>query len=107
MPATLLLALQLAVAQPPQKQTIMEFAVDAGHTNVEFTVPFALTTIRGRFQQKKGTILYDTVAPERSSVTVIIETKSIDTGWGNRDRHLRTEDFFDVDKYPTITFQSE
>jgi polyisoprenoid-binding protein YceI len=106
MPSTLLLALQLATT-PRSPLPIQEFAIDASHTNVEFTVPFALTTIRGRFDQKRGTILYDSITPERSSVTVVIETSSINTGSGTRDRHLRTDDFFDVEKYPTITFQSE
>lgn len=103
----LVFALQAAAASSPQKPGIHEYAIDADHTNIEFAIPFALMTVRRRFQQKRGTILYDPAAPERSSVTVVIETGSIDTGWGNRDRHLRTEDFFDVEKYPTITFQSE
>lgn len=97
----------LAAQQPSQKLTIQEYAVDAGHSIVEFSVGFALARVKGRFQQTHGTILYDPEHPERSSVSIILETKSIDTGWPHRDDHLRTDDFFDVDKYPTIAFRSE
>src|SRR5262249_21977126 len=45
--------------------------------------------------------------PAESSVSMVLESKSIDTGWPHRDEHLRTSDFFDVDKFPTIVFQSE
>jgi polyisoprenoid-binding protein YceI len=87
--------------------TIKEYTVDFGHSIVEFSIGFAFSRIKGRFTSGKGTILYDEVQPARSSVTMIIDTKSLDTGWPHRDEHLRTSDFFDVDKYPTIIFQSE
>src|SRR6476620_1688693 len=82
------------------------FNVDAGHTIVEFSIGFALGRIKGRFPQSHGTIVYDTGHVDRSSVSVVIESKSIDTGWPHRDEHLRTSDFFDVAKYPSIVFQS-
>src|SRR5262245_6836448 len=104
-----LLFLQLAAPQSAgtHKLAIQEYAFDSGHCIVEFSVGFALIRVKGRFPQTHGTILYDPAAPERSSVSVVIETKSLDTGWPHRDDHLRTDDFFDVEKYPTITFQSE
>ena len=89
------------------RPAIQEFALDAGHTIIEFSVGFALTHVKGRFTQPRGTILYNAARPESSSVTLIIDAKSIDTGWQHRDEHLRTSDFFDVEKYPTVTFQSE
>jgi polyisoprenoid-binding protein YceI len=96
-----------ALAQTPQAPSgLREFAIDAGHTIVEFSVGFAITKVKGRFAQTRGTILYDAARPENSSVTVVIDAKSIDTGWPHRDEHLRTDDFFDVEKFPTITFQS-
>lgn len=104
--AILVLAQTLAAAPATQKLTIQEYAIDAGHSIVEFSVGFAFSHVKGRFPQTHGTILYDPAAPERSSVSVVIETRSLDTGWGHRDEHLRTVDFFDVEKYPTITFQS-
>lgn len=93
-------------AQPAQRLPLQEYAVDAGHSIVEFSVGFALARVKGRFPDIHGTVLYDPDHPERSSVSVVIETKTIDTGWPHRDEHLRTEDFFDVDRYPAITFQS-
>src|SRR6476469_7415996 len=98
--------LALVAQQPAQRLTIQEYAVDAGHSIVEFSIGFALGRVKGRFPQTHGTILYDPEHPERSSVSIVIETKTIDTGWPHRDDHLQTDDFFDVAKYPTITFQS-
>jgi polyisoprenoid-binding protein YceI len=94
-----------AIAQ--QRPTLDEFPVDAGHSIIEFSIPFAFARIKGRFTDSQGTILYDRTNPANSSVTVVIESKSIDTGWPHRDEHLRTSDFFDVEKYPKIVFQSE
>src|SRR5947209_506094 len=98
--------LVLVGQQPAQRLSLQEYAVDAGHSIVEFSVGFALARVRGRFPDSHGTILYDPEHPEQSSVSVVIETKTIDTGWPHRDEHLRTDDFFDAEKYPTISFQS-
>jgi polyisoprenoid-binding protein YceI len=92
-----------SAAVPP---SLREYRVDFGHSIVEFSIGFALSRVKGRFTSGNGTILYDEAHPERSSVTMVIEAKSIDTGWPHRDEHLRTADFFDVEKFPTITFQS-
>lgn len=97
-------------SQPPQRANaavVREYLVDYGHSIVEFSIGFAFSRVKGRFTNGKGTILYDEAKPGASSVTMIIETKSIDTGWPHRDEHLRTSDFFDVEKYPTIVFQSD
>lgn len=99
------LLLQQAV-HPNRPQQIHEYSVDAGHSIVEFSVGFALTHVKGRFTDWNGTILYDSINPGNSSITAIFTTKSLDTGWPHRDQHLRTADFFDVDHFPTITFQS-
>jgi len=96
----------LAQSETPERQALVEYAVDAGHSILEFSIGFALGRIKGRFTQWRGTILYDSLNPGNSSVSVVIETKSIDTGWPHRDSHLRTSDFFDVEKFPTIVFQS-
>src|SRR4051812_21999922 len=98
------------VAQPQRQAStpvVREYLVDFGHSIVEFSVGFAFNRVKGRFTDAKGTILYDEATPGASSVTLIIDTKSIDTGWPHRDEHLRTSDFFDVAKYPMIAFQSE
>jgi polyisoprenoid-binding protein YceI len=105
------LILIAASLQPARQDTaplrLHEYTVDAGHSPVEFSIGFALTHVKGRFTHWRGTILYDSIAPVNSSITAVFETKSLDTGWPNRDRHLRTADFFDVERFPTIAFQSE
>ena len=83
-------------ACPSATPPLREYTVDYGHTIVEFSIKFAFSRVKGRFTAGKGAILYDETNPTNSSITMILESKSIDTGWGNRDRHLRTSDFFDV-----------
>jgi len=105
--AALLLSLAPAGAAAQQKlAALQQYQLDAGHSIFEFSIRFAFTHVKGRFTDPKGSIIYDPAHPENSSVTVIAPSKSLDTGWGNRDRHLKTSDFFDVEKYPTVMFQS-
>jgi polyisoprenoid-binding protein YceI len=102
-----LAALAILLQQPNRPLSAQEYAVDAGHSIVEFSIGFALIRIKGRFAKWQGTIFYDSTNPGTSSVTAIFESKSITTGSPHRDKHLRTPDFFDVERFPTITFQSE
>src|SRR5215213_8258027 len=82
--------------------------IDATHTAVEFAVKHMMfTTVRGRFKDVKGTIEVDEQNPDRSSVTVEIAAASIDTGVADRDAHLRSADFLNVENHPTITFRSK
>ena len=103
----LLLAVGPDAATAQQKlASLQQYQLDAGHSIFEFSIGFAFTHVKGRFTDPKGSIIYDPANPENSSVTIIAPSKSLDTGWGNRDRHLKTSDFFDVEKYPTVMFQS-
>jgi len=80
--------------------------IDASHTNVEFVVRHLMVSkVRGRFTDVSGTI---TVAddPLQSSVNATIQVLSVNTGDDNRDNHLRTNDFFAAEQFPTITFAS-
>ncbi|MCA1732117.1 MAG: YceI family protein [Acidobacteria bacterium] len=82
--------------------------IDPAHTAVEFAVKHMMfTTVRGRFKELKGTIEIDEQNPDRSRVEVEIAAASIDTGTPDRDTHLRSADFLDVDNHPTITFRSK
>ena len=82
--------------------------IDAAHSAVEFAVKHMMfTTVRGRFKDVKGTIEVDEQNPDRSSVNVEIAAASIDTGVADRDAHLRSADFLDVENHPTITFRSK
>ena len=85
---------------------LQEYRLDAGHSVFEFSIGFAFSRVKGRFTQGNGTVLYDPVNPANSSVTVVMEAKGIDTGWPHRDEHLRTSDFFDVERFPILKFQS-
>lgn len=81
--------------------------IDPAHTAVEFAVKHMMfTTVRGRFRDVKGTIEVDEQSPDRSTVRVDIVSASLDTGVADRDTHLRSADFLDVENHPTITFRS-
>ena len=82
------------------------YAVDAGHSEVSFQVRHLVTNVRGRFNDFNGTINLDPANLEKSSVEFRVQAASIDTAHADRDKHLRAEDFFHVEKYPEITFKS-
>jgi polyisoprenoid-binding protein YceI len=81
--------------------------IDPAHTAVEFAVKHMMfTTVRGRFKGVSGTIEADESDPARSRVSVDIEAASLDTGVADRDAHLRSPDFLDAERHPTLTFRS-
>ena len=82
------------------------FTIDKAHSEATFQVRHLITKVRGRFSNFEGAIQFDEAKPERSSVSFTIHTDSIDTSEPDRDKHLRTADFFSVAEYPTITFKS-
>lgn len=82
------------------------FALDPAHANVGFTVRHMMVTkVRGRFADVTATLRLG-VGPDESSVDVVIDTASVTTGQDDRDAHLRSGDFFDVENYPRLTFRS-
>jgi polyisoprenoid-binding protein YceI len=81
--------------------------IDPSHSVVEFSARhIMITTVKGRFRKLKGVIRVDEADPDRSTVEVSIETRSIDTGEDKRDTHLRSVDFLDAEHHPTIWFRS-
>jgi polyisoprenoid-binding protein YceI len=81
--------------------------LDLAHTGIDFSVRHMMvTTVRGGFKKFDGTLEFDAAQPENTKVDVQIETASIETGTADRDNHLRSADFFDVEKFPYITFKS-
>jgi len=81
------------------------WTVDPAHTEVGFAVKhLMISTVRGRFASVKGTVEQDDLHPRASKIDVTIDVGSIDTRTDQRDAHLRSPDFFDVAKYPTIRF---
>jgi polyisoprenoid-binding protein YceI len=87
---------------------VKRLEIDVPHSAVEFTVGFmGLSTVRGAFASYGGTVMLDTADISRSTVSVVIQTGSINTNVAFRDNHLKSPDFFDAEKYPLITFRSE
>ena len=85
----------------------MAWEVDTHHSQASFAVKHMMfTTIRGHFKVLSGRLNIDDQNPANSWVDAQAEAGSLDTNDPNRDGHLRSADFFDVDKYPTITFKS-
>lgn len=80
------------------------WSIDKGHSEVSFQIRHFVTNMRGRFTDFGGTIVTDSAAPEKSTVEFKIVAASIDTASADRDKHLRSADFFDVEKFPEITF---
>jgi len=84
-----------------------KFDFDPNHTQIGFAVKhLVISTVRGKFNEFTGTILYDPTDITKSSVTLLIRTSSINTGVEMRDNDLRSANFFDAANYPEITFQS-
>jgi polyisoprenoid-binding protein YceI len=94
-----------AVVQPVTGRTT--WAIDPVHSSVEFAVRhLMITTVKGRFADVQGTVVLDDATPAGSSAEITIQASSIDTREPQRDAHLRSADFFDAEKFPTLTFRS-
>jgi polyisoprenoid-binding protein YceI len=84
-----------------------DYTLDVYHTRLGFSARHAMvTTVRGQFKDFDGQAHIDTANPSASSVRLRIEAASIDTGVADRDGHLRSADFFDVEQFPELTFVS-
>jgi polyisoprenoid-binding protein YceI len=83
------------------------YDIDPAHSSLEFAAKHAMvTTVRGRFSDFTGVITIDAADPSKSSAEVTVQLASLDSRSDQRDAHLRGEDFFDIEKYPTMTFKS-
>lgn len=104
---TVLKALALALVLPALAMAeLATYKVDDDHSGVSFTIRHFVTNMPGRFRDFDGMIKYDPKNPAASSVEFTVQAASIDTANNNRDEHLRSKDFFDVEKFPTLTFTS-
>jgi polyisoprenoid-binding protein YceI len=86
--------------------TPTSFAVDKTHSEAHFQVRHLVTKVRGHFTDFSGTIQFDQANIDAAKVSLTIQAASIDTGTPDRDGHLKSDDFFAVDKFPTLTFVS-
>jgi polyisoprenoid-binding protein YceI len=100
--AAFLLALQALPAQAP-----VTYNIDPVHSSVSFKIRHIVSKVEGRFRDFSGTVVGDPAAKTGASVNLSIKTASVDTGNEARDKHLKSADFFDVEKYPEITFKSD
>jgi polyisoprenoid-binding protein YceI len=100
----LLLALSLLTVIPTQALELHK--VDASHSDVTFTVRHLVSRVHGSFDDFEGTIYLNPEDLEQSRVEFSVSAKSINTNHVERDGHLRSEDFFWVEKHPAITFRS-
>lgn len=82
------------------------FTIDTDHSEVGFSVRHLLSRTRGRFARFSGTIELDRERPEQSRIVFEVDPASIDTRNADRDAHLRSGDFFDVERHPVIRFES-
>lgn len=88
-------------------ETQKNWQFDAAHTLVEFSAKhLMITTVKGRFNNVRGTLVYDEADPSRSRVEAEIDATSLYTGTSLRDNDLKSSHFLEVEKYPTITFRS-
>lgn len=82
--------------------------IDPAHSHIEFAVRhMMISTVKGRFTGVDGVVRIDEANPAAADVDVRIDTATIDTREAQRDAHLRSADFFDVEKFPAITFISK
>jgi len=98
-------ALGLAAYTAPARASVWE--VDSAHSSTEFSVKHMMvSSAKGRFDKVTGTLNLDDKNPTKSTIELTIDANTIDTHEPKRDAHLKSPDFFDTAKFPTITFKS-
>src|SRR5437867_13311533 len=106
LPLALVAAAGLALIATSAVAAPENFSIDPAHSAVGFTIRHLFSRVPGRFTKLEGTIVLDRQDWGKSSVKVSIDAASIDTNEPARDKHLRSDAFFDVAKHPKMTFQS-
>src|ERR1700730_4000651 len=102
---TLITALAMAATAAAQAGT---WQIDPNHTAAQFSVRhLGVSTVRGAFTKVSGSAQHDPADPSKDSLEATIDANSVDTRVEMRDKDLRSARFFDVEKYPTITFHSK
>ena len=87
---------------------VQSWKIDPNHTAAQFSVRhMGISTVRGAFTKVSGSVDYDPSNPAKTSIEATIETASVDTRVEMRDNDLRSPNYFDAAKYPTITFKSK
>jgi len=85
-----------------------QWLIDASHSSAGFSVRhMMISNVRGEFQKLEGKVTWDPARPEATQVEATIDAASISTRDAQRDGHLKSADFFDVEKFPSLTFKSK
>lgn len=107
--AVLTASLAVASAAPSVANAAeTQWKLDPDHSQVGFRVRHMMVSwARGHFEKFQGTLVLDEAAPERARIDVTIDAASVNTNVAKRDEHLRSTDFFDVTRFPTLTFKSK
>src|SRR6266436_8643931 len=96
-----------AVLSLPASAGTSTWQIDPNHSAAQFAVRhLGISTVRGAFTKVSGTVQFDDKDISKSSVEVTIDAASVDTRVPDRDKDLRSDHFFEVEKYPTLTFKS-
>lgn len=104
---TLILSSALIVTSMASAVLPTNWQLDNSHTRVGFSVEhLGFSTVMGHFDKVDGALTYNIKAPNKTQMNFVIDTNSINTAWAARDEHLRKDEFFNVAKYPTMTFKS-
>ena len=92
----------------PSHAATSTWNLDPFHSNVQFTVRhLGISNVQGEFTKVAGTVMLDDADIAKSTVDVTIDTTTVDTREPNRDKDLKSDHFFDVEHYPTMTFKSK
>ena len=97
------LALFLLIGFFTARAEAATYAVDQDHTSVSFKIKHLFSKVQGQFKKFEGSVDYEAGKPEAWKTSGSIDVESIDTNVPQRDKHLKSADFFDAAKYPTIT----
>jgi polyisoprenoid-binding protein YceI len=95
------------ITAPQRAAGTSTWTIDAVHSSAEFAVKHMMvSTVKGRFSGVEGTLRIDEARPEASTIEAAIDVASVDTGVEQRDAHLRSDDFFNAEQFPKISFRS-
>jgi polyisoprenoid-binding protein YceI len=100
-------AIMLTVSAGAMSAQVKDYKIEAAHSEADFAIKhMAISTVHGSFHGVSGVVRFDPANVSKSSVEATIDVTTVDTGVAARDTHLKSPDFFDVAKFPTMTFKS-
>ncbi|MBI2799568.1 MAG: YceI family protein [Gammaproteobacteria bacterium] len=98
-------AFALALATTPA--IAADYTIDLSHSFIQFRIShLGYSVLNGRFNDFAGTLQWDKAKPAASNIALTIKTASIDSNWAERDKHIRSKDFLEVEKFPDASFKS-